>query len=150
MSQNDEQNLAAPLAIGDSDYATLAAFRHSLRSFLAFSEEAARDAGLTPQQHQALLAVRGLESAHGVTVGILASHLLLKPHTAVGLVDRLVRADLLLRTPDTTDRRRVLLSLTSKAKEVLTLLTEIHLTEIRRNAPQLADLLWQLSAVRPG
>ena len=146
MSQDDVPTPAAPLAIGDGDYAALAAFRHSLRNFLAFSEEAAREAGLTPQQHQALLAVRGLETAQGVTVGDLASHLLLKPHTAVGLVDRLVRADLLLRTPDTADRRRVLLSLTPKANDILKDLSATHLTEIRRKAPQLAELLRKLSA----
>ena len=145
MSQDDEQTPASPLDIGDSDYATLAAFRHSLRSFLAFSEDAAREAGLTPQQHQALLAIRGLASEQGVTVGDLARHLLLKPHTAVGLVDRLVRAGLLLRTPDSEDRRRVLLTLTSKANTVLRDLSATHLTEIRRKGPQLADLLRRLS-----
>jgi DNA-binding MarR family transcriptional regulator len=146
MPKNSERTPASPLPLYDNDYAALAAFRHSLRSFLAFSEEAARKAGLTPQQHQALLAVRGLVSEKGTTVGELASHLLLKPHTIVGLVDRLVQADLLLRKPDEEDRRRVLLSLTHKAKEVLKVLSAIHLAEIRRKAPQLADLLQRLSA----
>src|SRR5580704_10048231 len=90
----------------EKDYAALASFRRSLRSFLAFSEQAARQAGLTPQQHQAILAIRGLGSDKGMTVGDLANHLLLKHHTAVGLVDRLVRAKLVARTPDDRDRRR--------------------------------------------
>jgi DNA-binding MarR family transcriptional regulator len=134
-----------PLRLDDSDYAALASFRHSLRSFLAFSEEAARKIGLTPQQHQTLLAVRGLTSEIGVTVGDIADYLLLKPHTAVGLVDRLVRAGLLLRTADERDRRRVLLTLTVKANEALAALSAIHLEEIRRNAPRLVDLLRKLS-----
>jgi DNA-binding MarR family transcriptional regulator len=146
MVRNSKRAPAPPLSLDDSDYAALAAFRHSLRSFLAFSEEAARKAGLTPQQHQALLAVRGLVSEKGVTIGELASYLLLKHHTAVGLVDRLVQADLLVRTPDDADRRRVLLSLTPKANEALKALSAIHLAEIRRNAPQLVDLLRKMSA----
>jgi DNA-binding MarR family transcriptional regulator len=145
MSHDPEQTRAAPADLSDGDYATLAAFRHSLRRFLAFSEEAARQAGLTPQHHQALLAIRGLAPEQGVTVGDLAGHLLLKPNTAVGLVDRLVQAGLLLRTPDAEDRRRVLLSLTTKANAVLRDLSATHLTEIRGNAPQLADLLRRLS-----
>lgn len=132
-------------SLDDSDYAMLAAFRHSLRGFLAFSESAARKAGLTPQQHQALLAIRGIGAEKDVTVGDLAAHLLLKPHTAVGLVDRLVRANLVLRHPDPDDRRRVLLTLTRKARNALTTLSAIHLAEIRRNAPQLVDLLQKLS-----
>jgi DNA-binding MarR family transcriptional regulator len=130
----------------DDDYAALAAFRHSLRSFLAFSEEAARKAGLTPQQHQALLAVRGFVSEKGITVGELASRLLLKHHTAVGLVNRLVQANLLRRVSDGEDRRRALLSLTPKANKALKALSAIHLAEIRRNAPQLVHLLRKLSA----
>ena len=136
---------APTLSLNDHDYAALAEFRHSLRSFLAFSEQAARKAGLTPQQHQALLAVRGLGTEKGVTVGELAGRLLLKHHTTVGLVDRLVRADLLRRTPDEEDRRRALLSLTPKADKPLKALSAIHLAEIRRHAPQLVDLLRKLS-----
>ena len=136
---------APTLSLNDHDYAALAEFRHSLRSFLAFSEQAARKAGLTPQQHQALLAVRGLGTEKGVTVGELAGRLLLKHHTTVGLVDRLVRADLLRRTPDEEDRRRALLSLTPKANRALKALSAIHLAEIRRNAPRLVALLRKLS-----
>jgi DNA-binding MarR family transcriptional regulator len=143
---NSKKSPAPARSLNDHDYAALAAFRHSLRSFLAFSEQAARKAGLTPQQHQALLAVRGLGTKKGITVGELAGHLLLKHHTTVGLVDRLVRANLLRRTPDEEDRRRALLSLTPKANKALKALSAIHLAEIRRNAPQLVDLLRKLSA----
>lgn len=146
MSRQKNTAAARGPAIGDTEYAALAAFRHSLRQFLAFSEESARAAGLMPQQHQALLAVRGIGVERGVTIGDLASHLLLKPHTAVGLVNRLVRAGLLLRVPDTVDRRRVLLVLTPKAHDILRELSATHLTEIRSNSPLLAELLQRLSS----
>jgi hypothetical protein len=45
--------------LADEDYTALADFRHALRQFLAFSEQAATTCGLTPQQHQALLAIAG-------------------------------------------------------------------------------------------
>jgi DNA-binding MarR family transcriptional regulator len=133
----------------EKDYVALASFRRSLRVFLAFSEQAARRAGLTPQQHQALLAIRGFsEGRDGIAVGDLAAHLLLKHHTAVGLVDRLVRAKLVVRKPDAKDRRRVLLTLASRAIKALDILSAEHLIEMRRNAPELIKLLRQLQAKR--
>jgi DNA-binding MarR family transcriptional regulator len=128
-----------------SDYRNLALIRRTLRSFLAFSEQAARKAGLTPQQHQAVLAIRGFGSEQGVTIGDLASHLLVKPQTVVGLVDRLVEANLVARVPDEDDRRRVLLKLTAKADKILKELSANHLSEIRRDAPRLINLLRNLS-----
>lgn len=128
----------------EADYRNLAMFRKTLRSFMAFSEQAARDAGLTPQQHQAILTIRGFGEEKGITIGDLANHLLLKPQTAVGLVDRLVGADLVLRVPDDNDRRRVLLRLTPRAGDVLRDLSATHLSEIRREAPTLIELLQQL------
>ena len=123
------------------NYATLAAFRRSLRMFLAFSEDAARRAGLTPQQHQAILAIRGLAPDGGMTVHDLAAQLLLKPQTAVELVDRLEGAGLVRRERDEIDRRRVFLTLTAKATRILKKLTAEHLDQIRRDAPQLIALL---------
>jgi DNA-binding MarR family transcriptional regulator len=131
-------------APSDRDYAALAAFRRTLRTFLAFSEEAARAAGLTPQQHQALLAIRGAKDSE-TTVGELAASLLLKPHTVVGLADRLARAGLVRRKPDAGDRRRVLLAPTAKGEKVLKRLSATHLAEIRRNAGELADALRALA-----
>jgi DNA-binding MarR family transcriptional regulator len=130
----------------ERDYRNLALFRRTLRGFLAFSEQAARKAGLTPQQHQAILAVRGLGLEQGMTVGELASHLLLKPQTAVGLVDRLVEAGFISRVQDEDDRRRVLLKLTAKAEKALKALSVTHMTELRRDAPALIGLLKNLSA----
>ncbi len=96
--------------IRPADYQRLAAFRHTLRRFLAFSEAAARAAGITPQQHQALLAIKGVSGRETVTVGYLADQLLLQPHSAAELVDRMVKSGFLLRAEAPDDRRRVVLS----------------------------------------
>jgi DNA-binding MarR family transcriptional regulator len=137
--------LPRSVTIKDKDYFVLASFRRSLRNFLNFSEAAAQNRGLTPKQHQAILAIRGFEDENGVTVGDLAEHLHLKHHTAVELVDRLVRAKLVVRKHDKEDRRRVLLNLTPKADAALKALSGIHMAEIRRNAPGMIKLLKQLS-----
>ncbi len=129
----------------DSDYLTLASFREALRRFLAFSEEAALDAGLTAQQHQAILVIRAFASESGISVGDLAGHLLLKHHTAVGLVDRLEAGGLVRRSSDPRDSRRVLLTLTAKSNKALHALSGKHLEEIRRLAPALIELLRQIA-----
>jgi DNA-binding MarR family transcriptional regulator len=146
MVRKPAQTAMQPKQMTQQKYAALAAFRRSLREFQAFSEEAARKAGLPPQQHQALLAIRGFGADRGITVGDLARHLLLKHHTAVGLADRLVRGKLVVRTHDESDRRRVLLTLTTRADRVLTKLSATHLMEMRRNAPELVKLIRRFSA----
>jgi DNA-binding MarR family transcriptional regulator len=128
------------------DYVALARFRQSLRVFLAFSAQAARDAGLTPQHHQAILAIRGHAAPGGMTINHLAAQLLLKPQTAVELVDRLEKAGLVRRERDNKDRRRVLLTLTAAAETVLKGLSKAHLAQIRRDAPKLIELLKQISS----
>lgn len=124
---------------GAVDYRLLADFRHLLRGFMAFSEVAARRRGLTPQQHQALLALKGFDG--NPTVGQLAQKLLLKHHSAVGLADRLAQAGLLVRESDPRDRRRVTLVLTAKAQRVLERLSATHQEELRRLAPALREIL---------
>lgn len=124
------------------DYRLLAEFRHLMRQYLSFSEQAAANAGLAPQRHQALLAVKGLgESA---TVGALAERLCIRPNSAVGLVNRLVAARLLRRRGDNKDRRRVILTLTSMAEKKLEALTATHRRELSRLAPLLKPLLAQI------
>jgi len=126
------------------DYRALAGFRYALRKFLAFSEDAAKDLGLTPQQHQALLAIMGYPESEPVTIGALAQRLLLKHHSTVELVDRLTELELVKRVKDTGDRRRVILRLTKKAEQVLGKLSTVHLEELRRIRPALAALLERL------
>ncbi len=127
-----------------AEYETLAAFRYALRQFLHFSEEAAQKAGLTPQQHQALLAIKGFPARDRVTIGELAERLRVRHHSAVGLVDRLAAEQLVARKPGTTDRRRVFLGLTARGEALLEKLASAHRVQLRRLAPQMKVLLERL------
>ncbi len=118
----------------------LARFRASLRRFLRFSEEAARFAGLTPQQHQALLALRG-GGGEPMTIGDLAVELAVRHHSAVGLVDRLVAKQLVERVRSSADRRQVRVRLTAHGLSALRGLAAAHRDELRRVGPELAALL---------
>lgn len=126
-----------------ADYASLAAFRHVLRRFNHFSIEAARQAGLTTQQHQALLVIKVAVGQGGgvITIGQLADQLLIAPHTAAELVARLDLAALVDKVEDNVDRRRVGLRLTDRAETALRQLTHVHLAEVRDLAPRLIALL---------
>lgn len=124
----------------DSDYAVLADFRYRLRQFLAFSESKAVECGLTPQQHQALLAIRAAEPGKA-TIGYVAERLLLKPHSASGLVDRLEVVGMITRQVSPEDRRQALLDLTDAARTILARLSLTHREEIRRLRPMLTELL---------
>lgn len=123
------------------DYRRLADFRYALRWFLHFSEDAARQAGLTPQQHQLLLAIKGFPDGRDPTVGDAAERLGVRHHSAVELAQRLEEAGLLLRIQDGQDRRRVRLRLTPEAEERLARLTQSHLDELQRLRPLLVGLL---------
>lgn len=126
-----------PLSL--KDYRALAEIRHGMRQFLEFSAESARSADLTPVQHQALLAIKGVPGP--VTVGVLAEWLGIKPHSAVGLVDRLTRQKLIARRRDVQDRRRVQLRLTPRAERKLGALSRVHRAELNRFSQALAPLL---------
>ncbi|WP_432769536.1 MAG: winged helix-turn-helix transcriptional regulator [Sphingopyxis sp.] len=129
-----------PAALDDADYAALADFRATIRIFLAFSEGEAAKAGLSPRQHQALLAIRGVP--HGeATVGYLAQRLILRPHTVSELVKRLSGLGLLAGEAAQGDRRKLVLHLTPKAENLLRTLSTAHQQEIRRIKPLLSDLL---------
>ncbi len=130
-----------PIRLRKSHYESLAAIRHALRLFLHFSEEAARGAGLTVQRHQALLVLKGFPGRHPAFITELADRLQIRHHSAVGLVDRLVRRRLLRRTLSATDRRRVELHLTHHGEEVIERLSAIHLQELRQLGPALRDLI---------
>jgi DNA-binding MarR family transcriptional regulator len=122
------------------DYRALAQFRHALRQFLVFSEAEAAEAGLTPAQHQALLAIKGMP-AQPVSVGDLAAWLDVRHHSGVGLVERLVALGLVAKRSDASDRRRVFLKLTARAERKLAALSAVHRDELRRRAGALKALL---------
>lgn len=125
--------------LGDAQYRLLSAFRYELRCFLVFSEKEARAAGLTPQQHQALLAIRGSENGT-MSVGELAERLVIEPHSASGLVSRLCKAGLLARSTG-KDRRSSNLRLTARAEQLLEQLSRVHHLEIRRIGQVLHTLM---------
>jgi DNA-binding MarR family transcriptional regulator len=131
-------------ALTEKDYRELAEFRYLLRNFLAFSESAARKAGLAPQQHQALLAVKGFPGDAPPSMGDLAQRLGIRHHSAVGLVDRLTLAGWLRRTTDSEDGRRVALTLTRAGEAKIAALSSAHREELRRLAPMLRQLLAQI------
>lgn len=128
-----------PLA--KADYEALARFRYDLRQFLSFSEKAAVAAGVTPRQHQALLAIKGFPGRDEVTVGELAEQLQIAHHTTVELADRLVAQGLITRIPGNQDRRTVFLRVARKGETLLTRLSLAHRTEIQRIGPRLRALL---------
>ena len=101
------------------DYEALAQFRYRLRVFLEFADTNAKKVGLTSRQYQALLTIKGLSGEKPMFVGELARFLLIKHHTAVELVGRMVRLGLLQRTADASDNRRVLVTLTKKGNLLL-------------------------------
>lgn len=129
----------------NEDYELLAAFRYSLRMFLRFSEEAAQAAGLTPHQHQALLAIKGFPGREQTTIGELAERLQSYHHSVVGLVDRLVAQGLAARRQATDDRRCVYVRLTERGEAVLAELSLAHRNELRRIGPQIGALLQRLA-----
>jgi DNA-binding MarR family transcriptional regulator len=124
-----------------SHYELLAELRHALRRFQRFSREAARAAGLTPQQHQALLAIKGFPGREFVSVGELAERLQVRHNSAVGLVDRLVRQRLVRRLPSACDRRRVEVRLSRRGEAKIERLSAAHLRELRQLGPGIRELL---------
>jgi DNA-binding MarR family transcriptional regulator len=131
--------------LAERDYQTLAAFRHALRHFLSFSEMAANDAGLAPQQYQALLALKGCPAGGKMTIDDLAGQLLVRHNSAVGLVDRLEAERLVRRQVEPSNRRKINLHLTPKGDRILERLAAAHRAELRRVEPQLRLMLKHLS-----
>ena len=130
-----------PATLSPADYSALGEFRYRIRGFLQFSESAARGEGLEPQQHQLLLAVRALDHTDGPTVGALADHLLIRHHSAVGLIDRMAQRGLVARAPGTQDRRQVIVRLTAQGETKLRRLSVIHREELRHSGPALVAAL---------
>jgi DNA-binding MarR family transcriptional regulator len=124
-----------------ADYASLAELRYQIRRFLAFSEQAARAAGLEPRQHQLMLGLKGLPRTLRPTIGELAERLQVQHHSTVELVNRLSAAGYIRRTRAGEDRREVLLSLTAKGERVLRDLSLHHRAELRTAGPALVQAL---------
>ena len=133
-----------------AEYEILAEFRYTLRRFLRFSEMAASEAGLTPQQHQALLAIKGFPGREKITVGELAERLQIRHHSAVGLVDRLEASRLIKRSPSADDRRKVYISLTAHGNAVIEKLSALHHELLLRLTPQLQSLIARIGSWSEG
>ncbi|MDE3067342.1 MAG: winged helix-turn-helix transcriptional regulator [Verrucomicrobiota bacterium] len=143
------KRMASKQQLPQADYEVLAEFRYALRQFQHFSENAARAAGLTPQQHQAMLAIKGFPGRDRITIGQLAERLQIRHHSAVGLTDRLVAEHHVRRVTDKQDRRQVRLALTSRGETVLGKLSAVHRKQLQRMGPQINRLLTRLRGVKP-
>jgi DNA-binding MarR family transcriptional regulator len=127
-----------------TDYRALAELRYRIRCFLHFSEQQAREAGIEPQHHQLLLAIKGLPEGVEPTIGELAERLQLQHHSTVELVNRLEGRDLVLRERGSADKRQVLVRLTDTGERVLRDLSLAHRRQLRTAVP---DLLRALQAL---
>jgi DNA-binding MarR family transcriptional regulator len=135
--------------MSDPEYQAFAEFRYVLRRFLNFSETAARNAGIEPQQHQLLLALKGLPPDLRPTISALAERLQLRHNSTVELVQRSIESGLLQRRPSPLDGRAVLLSITARGERLLRRLSIDHRTEMRSAAPVLIRSLAALTASGP-
>ncbi len=131
--------------LDDQQYRDLLRFRTALRRFLNWSDQQAMSAGLTAQQHQLLLAIRGHDGPSAPTIGEVADYLLLKHHSLVELVDRAEQAGFVTRAADENDRRIVRLELTRSGLRVLAKLSAAHLQELARLAPTIERVARGLS-----
>jgi DNA-binding MarR family transcriptional regulator len=122
-------------------YRQLAEFRRQIRRFLHFSEEAARQHGIEPQQHQLLLALKGLPAGVRPTVSALSSRLCLRHHSTVELINRLADRGAVVRRTSEEDRREVLVELTTLGEEILEKLSSEHWREVQISGPELARTL---------
>lgn len=138
MSRNGEVN--------QDDYQALAEFRYQIRRFVRFSEQAARSAGIEPQQHQLMLAVKGLPETTPATISEIAERLQIQHHSTVELVDRLVTRGLVSRKRGSEDRRQVLVQLTGKGEKLLRDLALHHREELKDAGADLVVALRKLMA----
>ncbi len=128
--------------LADADYQRLLAFRTGLRRYLHWAEERAVDAGITPAQHQLLLAIRGRVEPGDPTVSDLAAELLLRHHSVVELIDRAEAAGLVRRRQDHEDHRVVRVAITGLGTRRLGELAGKHLEELARMAPTMQPI-WE-------
>jgi DNA-binding MarR family transcriptional regulator len=122
-------------------YRSLSEFRHQVRCFLRYSEDASRALDVEPQQHQLLLAIKGLPKGKAATIGELAERLQIRHHSAVELINRLVETGRIVRESGTQDRREVMVRLTPEGERILRDLSVEHQTELTRTGPKLMRAL---------
>jgi DNA-binding MarR family transcriptional regulator len=133
---------APPRPLDKGEYEQLADFRFALRSYLRFSEQTVRRHGMSPQQYQLMLAIKGYPGREWASVKELAERLQLKHHSVVELADRAVRQGLVERTPDPDDARAVRVVLTDEGERALGLLSALHRDELRRIGRALVPPSW--------
>jgi DNA-binding MarR family transcriptional regulator len=133
-----------PSSIGTAEYRALSEVRYRIRCFLEFSEASARGVGLDPQQHQLLLAIRGLPPESASTIGRVAERLRIQHHSAVELVNRSENKGLVKKRSSPRDRREVLVTITPRGRRLLERLAISHRTELRSMAPALLGALGSL------
>jgi DNA-binding MarR family transcriptional regulator len=126
------------------DYETLAAFRYAMRKFLRFSKAVLAEAGLTPEQYEALLALKSFRSSTSLNISELSERLQVKHHTAVSLVGKLVRGKLVARVTGDGDRRHVHLKLTARGDALITRMAAIHRQEMRTRSGEMIEALVRL------
>ena len=130
--------------VSRAEYRALAELRYRIRCFLNFSEGAAREVGVEPQQHQLLLAIEGLPAGEEPTIGRIAERLQIAHNSAVDLVRRAVDRGLVEKRPRPEDRRAILLALTENGATVLESLARAHRNELRTLAPALLETVQML------
>ena len=139
-----------PNGLQTANYQALAEFRYQIRRFLHFSEQTARKAGLEPQHHQLMLAVKGAGEQTEPRIAYLAERLQLQHHSVVELVDRLAKRGLIQRTRSQEDRREVHVKLTPRGERILKQLTLDHGVELRTAASALITTLKKVMATPQG
>jgi DNA-binding MarR family transcriptional regulator len=128
-----------------NDYEALAAFRYAMRKFLSFSKRAlAAEARLTPEQYEALLALKAVAGETGLTIGQLSERLQVKHHTAVSLVNRMADLGFVRRAQGEADRRHVFVSLTPAGSRILAKVAVLHRREMRLRSPEMIEALLRL------
>ena len=137
-----------PPNLKPADYQAIAEFRYQIRRFLRFSEDVSRTAGLEPQQHQLLLAVKGMPGGRAARISDLAERLQIQHHSTVELVDRLAARGLVIRALGEDDRREVYVQLSPRGEHILTGLTLHHKNELRGTAPALVAALYEIAGKR--
>ena len=128
------------------DFETLAAFRYQIRKFLRFSKDLLYSEDLTPDQYQALLAIRASSSKGQLSIRDLAEQLQVRHHSTVGIVDQLVLRNAVVRVVAPSDRRKILLTLTEKGEELIQRLAPPHHGELARLSPEMIQILQRLAA----